>query len=112
MEPKSIGHGFKLGSRATGYEVVRRAQKTYECEGAAIDAEAIDDGVGLSPATGSIVHEGWAESCEVSIKSGCLYVAQEYTGEMARDFGDFNQYTFRTCLTCATHFKVIVTETQ
>ena len=112
MEPKSIGDGFKLGPRATGYEVVRRAQKTYKCEGAAIDADAVDDGIELSPGTGSIVHEGWAESCEVSIKSGCLFVAQEYTGEMARDFGDFNQYTFRTCLTCATHFKVIVTETH
>ena len=112
MEPKSIGHGFKPGPRATGYEVVRRAQNTYKCEDAAIDADAVDNGVGLSPGSGSIVHEGWSESCEVSIKSGCLYVAQEYTGEMARDFGDFNQYTFRTCLTCATHFKVIVTETQ
>jgi hypothetical protein len=112
LSTQSIGHGFKLGPLATGYEVVRIAQNFYECEGAAIDADAVDDGIELSPGTGSIVLEGWSESCEVSIKSGCLYVAQEYTGEMARDFGDFNQYTFRTCLTCATHFKVIVTETR
>ena len=100
-------HGYTLGSRSTGYEVVKRARKQYECEGAAIDSGAVGEGSTLSPATGSIVNEGWSEACESVIKPGSLYVASEYEGELARDFGEVNRYTFRTCIACAKHFSVI-----
>ena len=100
-------HGYTLGSRSTGYEVVKRARKPYECEGAAIDSGAVEVGATLSPATGSVVYEGWSNSCESVIKPGNLYVASEYEGELARDFGEANRYTFRTCLACAKHFSVI-----
>ena len=100
-------HGYTLGSRSTGYEFVKRARKPYECEGAAIDSGAVEVGATLSPATGSVVYEGWSNSCESVIKPGNLYVASEYDGELARDFGEANRYTFRTCLACAKHFSVI-----
>lgn len=100
-------HGYTLGSRSTGYEVVKRARKQYKCEGAAIDSGAVDEETTLSPATGSIVYEGWSDSCELVIKYGSLYVASEYEGELARDFGEVNQYTFRTCLACAKYFSVV-----
>jgi hypothetical protein len=107
MTVKPTWHGYTLGSRSTGYEVVKRARKSYECEGAATDSGAVDEGTTLSPATGSIVHEGWANSCESVIKPGNLYVASKYEGELARDFGEANRYTFRTCLACAKHFSVV-----
>ena len=107
MTVEPTWHGYTLGSRSTGYEVVKRARKPYECEGAAVDSGAVGEGTTLSPATGSVVHEGWSNSCESVIKPGNLYVASEYEGELARDFGEANRYTFRTCLACAKHFSVV-----
>ena len=107
MSEKTIWHGFTLGGRATGYEVVKRARKPYKCEGAAVDSGAVKAETKLSPATGNIVHEGWVDSCESMIESGSLYVASDYVGELARDFGEGYRYTFRTCLACAKHFSVV-----
>ena len=53
------------------------------------------------------MHEGWANSCESVIQPGNLYVASDYEGVLARDFGEANRYTFRTCLACAKHFSVV-----
>ena len=93
-----VGYNFVLGPRGTGYETVRKARKTYECEGVAVDADAVADGVQLSPGTGSIALEGQSDKCSNVIKSGDLYVAPDYTGEHAQDFGAAFRYTFRTCL--------------
>lgn len=103
----SIGYNFVLGPRGTGYEAVRKARKTYECEGVAVDADAVDDGVQLSPGTGSIVMEGQSDRCSDVIKPGDLYVAQDYRGEHAQDFGAAYRYTFRTCLPCSLSSRTV-----
>lgn len=102
-----IGHGYVLAPRCTGYESVRKARKSYECEGALIDADSVADGVGLSPGTGSIVGEGRSDSCAQTISSGDLYVALEFEGEHAQDLGADYRYTFRTCLACALSFDTV-----
>jgi hypothetical protein len=103
----SIGNGYIKGFRATGYEVVRKARKNYVCEGAMIDVDTASEGFEISPATGGAVFEGYSENCESEIASGALYVASNYVGDNAMELFDKYRYTFRTCLACATHYKVI-----
>ena len=105
----SIGNGYIKGTRATGYEVVRKARKIYVCEGAMIDADTASEEVEISPATGGEIFEGHSENCESEIASGALYVASNYVGGNAMELFDKYRYTFRTCLACATHYKIIDT---
>jgi len=107
MTVQHLWHGYSRGSRSTGHEIVRRARKPYECEGASIDADSVDATVALSPGTGTIVNVGWSELCQSVIPIGSLYVASDYAGELARDFVEGYRYTFRTCLACALHFDVV-----
>lgn len=108
----SIGNGYIQGPRATGYEVVRRARKNYVCEGAMIDVDTASEGVEISPATGGAIFDGYSENCESEIASGALYVASDYVGDNAKELFDKYRYTFRTCLACATHYKIIGTNKE
>ena len=112
MINESIGYGYTQGPRGTGYEIVRKARKPYMCEGAMIDADTASDGVEISPATGGEIFEGHSENCESEIASGALYVASNYVGGNAMELFDKYRYTFRTCLACATHYKIIDTNKE
>lgn len=80
---KPLGYNFVLGPRGAGYEALRKARKTYECEGVTVDADAVCEGVERSPGTGSIVMVGHSDDCSKVIKPEELYIAQDYTGEHA-----------------------------
>lgn len=112
MTNESIGNGYIKGHRGTGYEIVRKAQKTYMCEGAMTDVDTASDEVEISPMTGFAIYEGFAENCENEIVSGKLYVASDYVGDIAIENFDKYRYTFRTCLTCATFFNIVASETE
>lgn len=108
LKPRSIGHGYILGSRCTGYEAVRRARGSYTCEGCLVAADSLDSEE-LSPGTGSIIGEGRSDQCSEVITRGDLYVALDLTGEHATDFGGGYRCTYRTCLACALRLDTVRT---
>jgi len=112
LKNESIGNGYIKGPRATGYEVVRKARKIYVCEGAMIDVDTASEGVEISPATGGAILEGYSENCESEIASGALYIASNYVGDNAMELFNKYRYTFRTCLACATHYKIVDTNKE
>jgi hypothetical protein len=104
----SIGHGYELGWRATSYESVRKARKKYACEACVIESDTGGADNQASPGTGSIMFIGQADDCTTDMHPGDLYVALDFVGEHAEDFGGTFRYTFRTCLPCALHFQTVV----
>lgn len=100
-------HGYSFGRASTGYEEVRRARKSYTCEGVMVNSDSLEDAE-VSPGTGCMVFEGNSDSCSQKISIGDLYVALEFAGENAQDLGAVYRYTFRTCLNCALEVNAIM----
>jgi len=106
--PKSMGHGYFEGPNALGVESVRRARKTYHCEGVMIDADLAPSGIEVSPATGPLVSLGRSVGCLDVISPGDLYVALEFVGEYCAEiFGSYRR-TGRTCVHCGTDQRIVV----
>ena len=103
-----IGHGYVLGWRATGHEIVRKSRNEYECEFCLIDSDTC--GEEISPATGNMVRYERSEACSSFIRPGELYVALELEGDDAQEFGAAFRYTMRTCMSCALEAETVATQ--
>ncbi len=102
----TAGHGYCLGPRAFGIEVVRRARKEFECEGPLVDSDFANI-ENVSPATGAVVSEGRSADCSRRIRIGDLYVAADHSGEYVVELKGPYRYTWRTCLACASGSDII-----
>ena len=100
-EVESVGHGYVSGRNAWCVDAVRKARKDHHCDGV---LRAVDSSDSVSPMTGDSILCGHTDDCTGRIATGDLHVVL-----ILNDVENFGTYwtTWRTCLPCALHHKVV-----